>query len=70
MVKTYHTQRLERVSISRQDQIRMMNVIRSRLHDINRATENVNKIALSAEDDKRIILRDALAHRHYTAVQI
>jgi len=70
VVKTYHTQRLERVSISRQDQIRMMNVIRSRLHDINRATENVNKIALSAEDDKRIILRDALAHRHYTAVQI
>jgi len=31
-----------------------MNVIRSRQHEI--FTETVNKIALSAQDDKRIIL--------------
>jgi len=43
-----------------------MNVIRSHKHDIY--TEEVNKIALSANDDKRFILDDGihtLAHGHY-----
>ena len=40
-----------------------MNVIRSRAHNIY--TEKINKVALSCEDDKRIILEDgvlALGH--------
>ena len=47
-------------------QLRSMNVFRSHLHDIY--TETVNKIALSADDDKRIILDDGihtLAYGHY-----
>jgi len=35
-----------------------MNVIRSRQHEI--FTETVNKVALSAQDDKRIILPDRI----------
>jgi len=48
-----------------------MNVIRSRLHEVY--TEEVNKIALSAEDDKRIIQNDGistLAHGHYKNVKV
>jgi len=47
-------------------QLRQMNVIRSHLHDIY--TEEVNKIALSADDDKRYILADGihtLAYGHH-----
>ena len=47
-------------------QLRKMNVFRSRLHDVY--TEEVNKIALSANDDKRIILKDGIhtmAHGHF-----
>ena len=43
-----------------------MNVFRSHLHDVY--SEEVNKIALSANDDKRIILKDGintLAHGHF-----
>ncbi|XP_065640568.1 uncharacterized protein LOC136073127 [Hydra vulgaris] len=52
--------------LSRKDQMRKMNVIRSHLHDVY--TEEINKIALSAEDDKRVILEDGihtLAYGHY-----
>jgi hypothetical protein len=45
---------------------RKMNVIRSHRHDVY--TEEVNKIALSADDDKRIIIEDGihtLALGHY-----
>jgi len=45
---------------------RPMNVIRSHNHDMN--TEEVNKIALSADDDKRVIMADGihtLALGHY-----
>ena len=51
---------------SQELQMRSMNVIRSHKHDFY--TEEVNKIGLSANDDKRIILSDKIhthAHRHY-----
>ena len=47
-------------------QLRKMNVIRSRKHNV--FTEEVNKVALSANDDKRYILEDGintLALGHY-----
>ena len=46
--------------------MRKINVIRSHLHDVY--TEDVNKVALSAEDDKRVIMEDGihtLAYGHY-----
>jgi hypothetical protein len=51
---------------SRKPQSRTMNVIRSRGHEIY--TETLNKVALSADDDKRIIRDDGihtLAYGHY-----
>ena len=50
---------------SRQEQIRTMNVIRNHLHDMY--TEEVNKVALSAEDDKRVMSDGiyTLAYGHY-----
>ena len=47
-------------------QTRTMNVIRSHRHEL--FTEEINKIALSANDDKRVILEDVihtLAHGHW-----
>lgn len=47
------------------EQLGSVNVIRSLAHDIY--TETVNKVALTANDDKRIILEDGittLAHGH------
>jgi len=52
---------------TRRDQLRKMNVIRSYLDDIY--TEEVNKVALSADDDKRVILQDGIhtmAYGHYS----
>ena len=43
---------------SRKEQTRKMNVIRSRKHEV--FSESVEKIALSAEDDKRFILKDGI----------
>ena len=54
--------------ISKQEQLRTMNVIRSHGHEIY--TEQINKVALSADDDKRIILDDGmhtLAYGHWRA---
>jgi len=51
---------------SGRQQLGPMNVIRSHHHEV--FTEQVNKIALSADDDKRIILPDrqnTLAHGHW-----
>ena len=45
---------------------RKMNVFRSHGHDVY--FEEINKIALSANDDKRVILKDGIhtrAHGHY-----
>ena len=47
-------------------QLRKMNVFRSHLHNVY--SEEINKIALSANDDKRVILKDGihtLAHGHF-----
>ena len=44
---------------SKKLQMRKMNVIRSRQHEI--FSETVNKIALSADDDKRIIMDDRIS---------
>ena len=53
--------------MTKNEQHRTMNVIRSHLHDIY--TEQINKVALSADDDKRIIMEDGvstLAYGHYS----
>jgi hypothetical protein len=58
----------EKCLFSRTQQFRKMNVIRSHRHEIY--TEEVNKVALSADDDKRIIMNDGihtLAHGHFRA---
>ena len=47
---------------SEKPQMRKMNVIRSRGHEI--FSETVNKIALSANDDKRIIMKDKFPRYH------
>ena len=47
-------------------QMRRMNVTRSHLHEMY--SEEVNKVALSSEDDKIHVLEDkkhTLAHGHY-----
>ena len=52
--------------ISGKKQMRSMNIIRSYKHEI--FTETVNKIALSANDDKRVIREDGIhmfAKGHY-----
>ena len=43
---------------SRKAQHRKMNVMRSRCHEIY--TEEINKIALSSDDDKRVIMIDGI----------
>ena len=50
---------------SRKEQHRKMNVIRSHCHEIY--TEEINKISLSSDDDKRVIMADGwhtLAYGH------
>ena len=51
---------------TKEEQLRTMSVIRSHCHELY--TEQINKVALSADDDKRIILEDGihtLAYGHY-----
>ena len=43
---------------SRKEQHRKMNVLRSHCHEIY--TEEINKIALSSDDDKRVIMVDGI----------
>ncbi len=57
----------EKCLFSGKSQFRMMNVIRSRKHNVG--SERINKKALSANDDKRLILEDGihtLAIGHYS----
>src|ERR1043165_5429652 len=52
---------------TKREQSRRMNVIRSHQHEIY--TEEVNKIALSCDDDKRVVMDDGistLAYGHYS----
>ena len=49
--------------MTKEEQFRKMNVIRSHSHDIY--TEQINKVALSADDDKRIILEDGVSTLAY-----
>jgi len=44
---------------TRKEQLRKMNAIWSHLHEVY--TEEVNKVALSADDDKRVILADGIS---------
>ena len=44
---------------TKKEQLRKMNVIRSHLHEMY--TEEVNKVALSSDDDKRVILDDGIS---------
>ncbi len=56
----------EECLFSKRPQFRAMNTIRSRRHDVG--TERINKTALSADDDKRVVLPDGintLAIGHY-----
>ena len=51
-------------------QMRKMNVIRSYKHEI--FTEEINKVALSGDDDKRIVMENrihTLAYGHYSLRQ-
>ena len=51
---------------NQQPQMRSMNVIRSHKHEV--FTETVNKVALSHEDDKRVICKDCIhtfTHGHF-----
>ena len=51
------------------EQLRKMNIFRSRKHDVY--SEEVNKVALSANDDKRVILEDGIhtmAHGHFNTL--
>jgi len=55
--------------IDKVPQMREMNIIRSHLYQMY--TETVNKVALSANDDKRIIREDGIhtyAYGHYTTL--
>ena len=56
----------EQAVLSSKTQHRVMNTIRSRRHDIG--SEKINKMALSADDDKRIVSEDGIrttAHGHW-----
>ena len=51
--------------LNREEQMRKMNVIRSHLHDVY--TEEVNKVVLSAEDNKRVIMEDGIHTLAYSS---
>jgi len=56
--KSIHLEDYKRCLFTGEDELRKMNVIRSRGHEL--FTEEINKIALSANDDKRIICDDKI----------
>ena len=49
--------------LSRKEQRRKMNVIRSHCHEIY--TEEINKIVLSSDDEKRVIMADGIHTKAY-----
>jgi len=54
--KTISREDYKNCLFSREEQMRRMNVISSHLHEMY--SEEVNKVALSSEDDKRDVLED------------
>ena len=54
----YLTKIIKKCLFSKGKQYRLMSVIRSRKHEL--FTEEVNKVALSADDDKRHVLQDGI----------
>jgi len=64
--KTITHEDYEECLLTREGQMRKMNIIRSHMHELY--TEEINKVALSGEDDKKIIQDDSistLAYGHY-----
>ena len=57
----FNSMTTESVFFSRKEQHRKMNVIRSHCHEIY--TEKINKIALSSDDHKRVIMADGIQTR-------
>ena len=53
---------------SRKEQHRKMNVIRSYCHEIY--TEEINKTALSSDDDKRVIMADGIHTLAYGHIKL
>ena len=65
--KSIHLEDYKNCLFTGKEQLQTMNIIRSRKHEL--FTEQVNKVALSANDDKRIIQPDkinTLAHGYRT----
>ena len=56
--RVFNSMTIENVCFSRKEQHRKMNVIRSHCHVMY--TEEINKIAHSSDDDKRIIMADGI----------
>ena len=53
-----HSMAIESICLARRSNIKKMNVIRSHCQEIY--TEEINKIALSSDDDKRVIMADGM----------
>jgi len=56
--KSLHFDDYKRCLFAGKEELRKMNVIRSRGHEL--FTEEINKVALSSADDKRIICEDKI----------
>ena len=68
VAKTITHENYKNCFMTKNEQHRTMNVIRSRGHELY--TQQINKVALSSNDDKRIILEDGmhtLAYGHWRA---
>jgi len=66
--KSIHLEDYKNCLFTGKEQLQTMNIIRSQKHEL--FTEQVNKVALSANDDKRIIQPDkinTLAHGYRTS---
>jgi len=66
--KSIHLEDYKNCLFTGKEQLQTMNIIRSQKHEL--FTEQVNKVALSANDDKRIIQPDkinAIAHGYRTS---
>ena len=69
--RSIHFEDYKKCLFTGEEQLRKMNVFRSHKHEVY--TEEINKVALSANDDKRIILGDGvhtLAYGHCSVEQL